>query len=155
MPRTINPWERRPSFVSFFEFIQPALDAMKDMPELQAKGNRKLQMTFEDHLRALVFFHLEEHTSAQDLLQTLREDDFAREHVAPEDGIGKSSFSEATNTRGLEQFMYVFQHLQTQASHLLPKAHEELGDLVGIDGSLIEGTLSMIWADYPFPPRST
>jgi hypothetical protein len=121
---------------------------MKDMPELQAKGNRKLQMTFEDHLRALVFFHLEEHTSAQDLLQTLREDDFAREHVAPEDGIGKSSFSEATNTRGLEQFMYVFQHLQTQASHLLPKAHEELGDLVGIDGSLIEGTLSMIWADY-------
>jgi hypothetical protein len=148
MPRTLNPWERRPSSVSFFELIQPALDAMKDMPELQAKGNRKLQMTFEDHLRALVFFHLEEHTSAQDLLQTLKEDDFAREHVAPEDGIGKSSFSEATNTRGLEQFMYVFQHLQTQASHLLPKAHEELGDLVGIDGSLIEGTLSMIWADY-------
>jgi len=148
MPRTLNPWERRPSSVSFFELIQPSLDAMKDMPELQAKGNRKLQMTFEDQLRALVFFHLEEHASAQHLLQTLKEDEFAREHVAPEDGIGKSSFSEATNTRGLEQFMHVFQHLQTQASHLLPNAHAELGDMIGIDGSLIDGTLSMLWADY-------
>jgi IS4 transposase len=148
MTRTISPWERRPSSVSFFELLQPALDAMKDMPELQARGNRELKMTFEDQLRALVFFHLEEHTSAQHLLQTLKEDDFAREHVAPKDGIGKSSFSEATNSRGLEQFMHVFQSLQAQASRLIPKAHEGLGDLVGIDGSLIDGTLSMIWADY-------
>ena len=89
MTRTLYPWERRPSSVSFFELIQPALYAMKDMPELKAKGNRKLKMTFEDQLRALVFFHLEEHTSAQDLLQTLSEDKFAREHVAPKDGIKK------------------------------------------------------------------
>lgn len=148
MLRALNPWKRRLSSVSFFELLKPALDAMKFMPELQAKGNRKLKMTFEDQLRALVFFHLQERTSAQHLLQTLKEDDFAREHVAPEDGIEKSSFSEATNTRGLDQFMHVFQHLQIQASNLLPKAHAELGDLVGIDGSLIDGTLSMLWADY-------
>ena len=147
MPRTFNPWER-PSSLSFFQFLQPALDAMNDMPELQSRGNRKLKMSFEEHLRALVFFHLEEHTSAQHLLQTLKEDDFAREHIAPEDGIEKSSFSEATNSRGLEQFMHVFTQLQVQTSKILPKAHEELGDLIGIDGSLIDGTLSMIWADY-------
>jgi hypothetical protein len=147
MPRTFNPWER-PSSLSFFELLQPALDAMNDMPELQSRGNRKLKMSFEEHLRALVFFHLEEHTSAQHLLQTLKEDDFAREHIAPEDGIEKSSFSKATNSRGLEQFMHVFQQLQVQASKILPKAHEQLGDLIGIDGSLIDGTLSMIWADY-------
>ena len=147
MPRTFNPWER-PSSVSFFEFLQPVLDAMKDMPELQSKGNRPLKMSFEEHLRALIFFHLEEHTSAQHLLQTLKEDDFARESIAPENGIEKSSFSEATNSRGLEQFMHVFQQLQVQASKFLPKAHEELGDLIGIDGSLIDGTLSMLWADY-------
>jgi len=147
MPRTLNPWER-PSSVSFFQFLQPALDAMNDMPELQSRGNRKLKMSFEEHLRALVFFHLEEHTSAQHLLQTLKEDDFAREHIAPEDGIEKSSFSEATNSRGLEQFMHVFTQLQVRASKILPKAHEELGDLIGIDGSLIDGTLSMCWADY-------
>jgi hypothetical protein len=147
MPRTLNPWKRLKSS-SFFKFLQPALDAMKRMPELQSKGNRKLKMSFEEQLRALVFFHLEEHTSAQHLLQTLKQDDFAREHIAPEAGIEKSSFSEATNTRGLEQFMHVFLHLQAQASELLPNGHEELGELVGLDGSLIDATLSMLWADY-------
>jgi len=33
-------------------------------------------MTFEDQLNALVFFHLEEHTSARHLVQVLQEDDF-------------------------------------------------------------------------------
>ena len=35
-----------------------------------------------------------------------------------------------------------------QAHDLLPNAHPELGSLVGIDGSLIDGSLSMPWADY-------
>ena len=128
MPRTFYSWEK-PGSMSFFRFSQPAFDAMKNMPELQSKGNRQLKMAFEDHLQALIFFHLEEHTSAQHLLQTLKEDDFAREHIAPEDGIEKSSFSEATNTRGLEQFMHVFKHLQEQASKILPNDYEELGEL--------------------------
>ena len=118
------------------------------MPALNAKGNRPLQMSFQEHLRALVFFHLEEHHSAQHLLQVLEDDDFARSAIAPEKGISKSSFSEATNTRGLEQFMYVYQNLQAQACQLLPKQNSELGNLVGIDGSLIDATLSMHWADY-------
>jgi len=41
------------------------------MPVPDSKGNRPLQMTFEEHLRALVYFHLEEHHSAQHLLQVL------------------------------------------------------------------------------------
>lgn len=147
MPRTFYSWEK-PSSVSFFQFSQPAFDAMENMPELQSKGNRQLKMSFEEHLQALIFFHLEEHTSAQHLLQTLKEDDFAKENIAPEDGIEKSSFSEATNTRGLEQFMHVFKNLQEQASKILPNDYEELGELIGIDGSLIDGTLSMLWADY-------
>ena len=147
MPRTFHPYQK-PSSISFSELLKPALDAMNAMPELKSRGNRPLKMSFEEHLRALVFFHLEEHTSAQHLLQTLKEDDFAREHIAPNDGIEKSSFSEATNSRGLEQFLHVFENLQQQASHLLPNSHKELGQLVGIDGSLIDGTLSMLWADY-------
>lgn len=147
MPHTLQPWGK-PSSISFAEFFDPAVNAMNYMPELESRGNRPLQMSFEEHLRALVFFHLEEHTSAQHLLQTLKEDDFAKEHIAPEGGIEKSSFSEATNSRGLEQFLHVFENLQQQASHLLPNAHKELGQLVGIDGSLIDGTLSMLWADY-------
>ena len=44
--------------------------------------------------------------------------------------------------------MHVYQNLQAQASTILPKQNPELGDLVGIDGSLIDATLSMHWADF-------
>ncbi len=136
MPHTFDPFYKKhvPSFNLLF---QPAKDAIIGMPPLQAPGNRPLQMNFEDHLKALVFFHLEEHTSGQHLLQVLQEDNFAREVIAPKEGIKKSSFSEANNSRGLEQFAYVFQKLQCQATNILPKSYPELGDLVGIDGSLM------------------
>ena len=76
------------------------------MPPLEARGHRPLKMTFDDQLKALVFFHLEEHVSGQHLLQVLEEDDFARDHIAPEEGIKKSSFAEAINSRGLELVGY-------------------------------------------------
>ena len=147
MPRTFKP-QKNSQVVEFQQFFKPVQEAMIDMPKLESQGNRPLQMTFEDHLKALVYFHLEEHHSAQHLLQVLEQDDFARNQIAPEDGIKKSSFSEATNCRGLEQFFYVFENLQAQATQLLPKKHPELGTLIGIDGSLIDATLSMYWADY-------
>lgn len=105
-------------------------------------------MDFNDQLNALIFFHLEEHTSGRHLIQNLKEDDFAREHIAPEKGISKSSFFEAMNDRGLEQFLYVFNALQEQARTVLPQKFPELGQLVAIDGSLIDSVLSMTWADY-------
>ena len=137
MTHTFSPFHKF-NVLAFLSFFQPATEATSRMPALNSKGNRPLQMTFEEHLRALVYFHLEEHHSAQHLLQVLEEDDFARSAIAPENGIKKSSFSEATNSRGLEQFMYVYQNLQAQASAILPRQHPELGDLVGIDGSLID-----------------
>jgi len=105
-------------------------------------------MTFDDQLKMLVFYHLEEHVSARHMLQVLEADDFARENIAPQGGIKKSSFSEAVNTRGLEQLQIVFEKLSRKASGILPNVHPELGDLVAIDGSLITATLSMHWADY-------
>jgi len=147
MPHVFKP-KKNGQEVEFQHFFKPAQGAMIDMPKLESQGNRPLQMTFEDHLKALVYFHLEEHHSAQHLLQVLEQDDFARNEIAPKDGIKKSSFSEATNCRGLEQFFYVFENLQAQAAKVLPKRHPELGNLIGIDGSLIDATLSMYWADY-------
>ena len=147
MPRTFKP-KKNGQEVEFQHFFKPAQGAMIDMPKLESQGHRPLQMTFEDHLKALVYFHLEEHHSAQHLLQVLEQDDFARNEIAPKDGIKKSSFSEATNCRGLEQFFHVFENLQAQAARVLPKRHLELGNLIGIDGSLIDATLSMYWADY-------
>ncbi len=60
-------------------------------------------MTFEQQLKSLILFHLEEYDSARHLLQVLKEDDFARSFIAPPKGIERSSYSEALNTRGLEQ----------------------------------------------------
>ncbi len=147
MPHSFSPFVNKyvPSFGTIF---QPVIDAMTKMQPLESRGNRPLKMSFEDHLKALVFFHLEEHKSAQHLLQALEEDEFARNEIAPEGGIKKSSFSEATNSRGLEQFIYIFEQLQARATKVLPDRHPELGNLVAIDGSLIDATLSMYWADY-------
>jgi hypothetical protein len=126
----------------------PLKNALSGIKPLLSRGNRPLQMTFEDQLDALIFFHLEDHTSGRYLLQALREDDFVREYIAPEDGIEKSSFFEAINSRGLEQLMQVFEALEKQARGILPGEHKELGDLISVDGSLIDATLSMTWADY-------
>lgn len=147
MPRSFDPRKRNAS-VSFDLLFNPVKAAMRNMQPLVSGCNRPLQMEFEDQLKALVFFHLQEHTSAQHLLQVLEEDDYARNHIAPQAGIKKSSFSEATNNRGLEQFAYVFSQLQAQASGILPRQYSELGNLVAIDGSLIDCVLSMVWADY-------
>lgn len=133
---------------SFNQLFAPIDRAKIGMPLLEARGHKPLKMTFDDQLKALIFFHLEEHTSAQHLLQVLEDDDFARNVIAPEEGIKKSSFAEAINNRGLEQLAYIYQNLQTQAVDVLPKKHDELGDLIGIDGSLIDACLSMHWADY-------
>jgi hypothetical protein len=54
------------------------------MPPLKVQGHRPLRMTFEGHLKAHIFFHLEEHNTVQHLLQVLKEDDFARNDIAPE-----------------------------------------------------------------------
>ncbi len=133
---------------SFTLLIKPVQYALSTTSLLTARGNRPLQMEFEDQLNALIYFHLEEHTSGRHLLQALKEDDFARENVAPAAGIEKSSFFEAINSRGLDQFMEVFLALQADAARILPKEFDKLGDLVAVDGSLIDAVLSMHWADY-------
>ncbi|MFH1147105.1 MAG: transposase, partial [Pseudomonadota bacterium] len=147
MPHTIRP-ENKKNLPSFCKLVAPLQDLLKSMAPLRSKGNRPLQMEFEDQLNALIYFHLEEHTSGRHLLQVLKEDSFARDVIAPPGGIEKSAFFEAINSRGLEQLMYLFEELQIKAARVLPSSHTALGDLVAIDGSLIDACLSMYWADY-------
>jgi hypothetical protein len=148
MPRSFKPYQKKLRSDSFFQFYQPVGDVIPETPVLKSRGDRPLKMTFEDQLKMLIFFHLEEHVSARHMLQVIEQDDFARKNIAPEEGIKKSSFSEAINTRGLEQLQIVFEKLSRKASGILPNRHPELGDLVALDGSLIDATLSMYWADY-------
>lgn len=148
MPRSLHPWNKKLTLTAFYELYRPILRILPGMPELKARGDRPLQMEFEHQLKALILFHLQEHTSAQHLVQVLEQDSFARQEIAPPGGIKKSSFSEAMNSRGLEQFLYVFEQLQKQATKKIPPQHSALGELVAIDGSLIDAVLSMHWADY-------
>lgn len=145
MPHAFDLHCQPPSFEDLFKPIDKLTPSI---PILESRGHRPLQMEFVPQLKALVAFHLEEHKSGRDLLQFLEEDDFARRAIAPPQGIKKSSFFEAINTRGLEQMFYVFRQLQAQATTIIPKAHTDLGELIGIDGSYIETVLSMHWADY-------
>ena len=148
MPYTYHPGQRVHKSVTFERLYRPISQILPQITPLESRGNRPLQMDFEDELKSLIFFHLEEHNSARHLIQALKEDDFARVRIAPQKGIGRSSFSEAIHTRGLDQMQEVFHSLQPYTAGLLPDAHPQLGELVAIDGSLLEATLSMIWADY-------
>lgn len=147
MPRSITT-KKRYVVPSFIKLRKPLNAILPRVPLLASRCNRPLQMEFEHQLNALIFFHLEEHTSGRHLVQVLQGDDFARNNIAPPDGIRKSSFFEAMRERGLEQFLFVFQELQQSAAKCLPQKHPELGSLIAIDGSLIDSVLSMEWATY-------
>lgn len=115
---------------------------------LASRGDRPLQLSFEDQFKALIFYHLQEFSSGRELIQALEQNDFAKECVAPPKGIQKSAFFEAINTRGLDQLVEIFEDLVQQAGSILPAHAAHFGQLVAIDGSLIDAVLSMEWADY-------
>ena len=148
MPYAIKPQKHKRNAPSVQKLVKPLLPVLPHITPLRARGNRELKMTFEDQLYALIYFHLQEHSSGRHLLQELKENEFARHFIAPQKGIEKSSFFEAINTRGLTQLKEVFEALQGEAHKVLPKEYKGLGDLTVIDGSLIDATLSMYWADY-------
>lgn len=147
MPKVFSKRSRRQ--FSMPQFMRPYKKALQAMPPLTSRGNKPLELTFDQQLTALILFHLEEHRSGQELLQFLEEDEVARTIAGvPSEGIRQSTFYEAINTRGLDQMAQVFRELCRIASDTLPVRHEHLGDIIAIDGSLIEASLTMTWADY-------
>lgn len=133
---------------AYDDFLNPVMTILPDTPELKSRGDKPLQLTFEHQLKALIHYHLWEHESARGLIQNLKEDNFARENIAPPDGIGRSSFGEALNSRGVDQMQYVFQELCSLSRGVIPRQYAGFGDVVLVDGSLIDAVLSMYWADY-------
>jgi len=133
---------------TYMTFRKPLTKVLASIPVVESKGNRSFKMTMEHFLDALVYYHLEIPSSGLHLLQELEQDLFAREMIAPREGIKKSSFFEAMHYRNLDFFTQVFIALSAQAAIVLPKEHADLGNLVAIDGSLIDAVFSMTWADY-------
>ena len=148
MPYLLIPGNRNKKRDTLNNLMIPVRKNIPDITSLTSGCNRPLKMTFEDQVNILIYFHLEEHHSGRHLLQVLKEENFARRHVAPEGGIEKSSFFEDISSRGLEQMAELFQKIYENAASELPKEHADLGDLTIIDGSLIDAVLSMYWADY-------
>ena len=135
---------------TFNRFVEPLDSAMQNCTELESRGDRPLKFTFLHQLKAMLYYHLEEHDSGRHLLSALKNDELAASEIAPADGVSRGTFFEAINSRGVEQFIQIFEALQKKATHILPgaKEYERLGDIVAVDGSLIDACLSMLWADY-------
>ena len=130
------------------QLLKPLQPILIKAPPLKSRSNKPLAMNTEELLNILTYYHLQDFSSGRELIQTLQEDDYARQFVAPAGGIKRSTFFDTVNDRGVEQLLYVFTELQKQASGVLPSQYSELGDLVAIDGSLIDAVLSMHWAGY-------
>ena len=116
MPRSFEPYRKKFHSHLFLQFLRPLRDIILKAPVLMPRGDRPLKMSFEDQLNMLIFFHLEEHVSARQMLQVLEQDDYARENIAPKGGIKKSSFFEAVNSRGLQPFQL---YLNSSAKRLV------------------------------------
>jgi len=146
--RTALQLFRRPTPSHFRAFFRPAKFHIDTIAPYKSRSNRELSMTFEDMAKTLVYYHLHEFSSGADLIQRLEQDEFAKQLVAPAGGLKSSTFHDCLNDRGLEQFQALFDGLASTAGASLPREFERLGDLVSVDGSLIDSVLSMEWADY-------
>jgi len=133
---------------TFSTLVAPLESVLPTITPLESRSNRPITFTFEHQMKSLIYYHTEQYTSAQDLLQAMREDASVRCIMVSESGLGESTFYEANATRGAAQMLEVLDRLSKRVSKRLGIAHPELGELVAIDASLIEATLSMSWADY-------
>lgn len=140
---TASLWQKSETFARLCKPIEKI-----EYEELVARGDRPLQMEWEDQLKILMYFHLKGHESGRELLQELEEDEWAKAAIAPKNGIKKSSFFEALNHRGLKQMEAIFLGLSQRTVAGLPTEYSELGKLVAIDASLLDVVFSMQWADY-------
>lgn len=92
MSKFIEPFQKKFNSSLFFQFFQPVEALAPEIPIIESRGDRPLKMTFQEQLKILVFYHLEEHVSARHMLQVLEQDDFGRDNIAPEGGIKKAAF---------------------------------------------------------------
>ena len=133
--------------------LAPLEGQLPYLTPLVSGRNRPLAFTFDLQGRALVYYHTEAFTSAQDLLQAVEAGPFAHQLIVPEHGLGQSTFYEANATRGSQQLLELVDRLSKKVSKRLRGPHLAVGEWVAIDGSLIEASLSMHWAEYASTQR--
>lgn len=138
---------------TFSTLIGPMEAHFSYLPELVSGSNRPLDYTFAHQARALVYYHTEAFSSARALLQAAQEDPLARQVMVPDSGLSKTTFYEANANRGCRQMLALVNRLSKKGSKHRKGEHLDLGSLRAIDGSLIEASLSMHWAEYSSTQR--
>ena len=138
---------------TFSTLIAPMEAQLPHLSPLVSRSNRPLTYTFAHQVRALVYYHTETFSSGQALLQAAHEDPLAHQLMVPESGLGKTTFYEANADRGGPQMLALVNRLSKKVSKHLKVDHLDLGRLRAIDGSLIEASLSMAWAEYSSTQR--
>lgn len=132
-------------------FRAPLVDLLPTLPPLTSGCNRPLELTFAEQIHSLVYFHVEEYQSGRALLEDLADPQQTPPSGLPSGGIKRSTFFEALNSRGLAQMVALFQRLSHKAAKRVTQRYTDLGDLRAVDGTLVNATLSMRWADYTAP----
>jgi len=144
----LSKFRKKLNSKTFARFFKPVKELIPEMPEQKSGCNKPIKFNVEDQLKSLIYYHLESFDSGRHLLDELNNDNFAKALIAPEDGVKKSTFFDALNERGLEQFSFIFMALKATAAKQSGTSYEKFGKLIAIDGSLIDSVLSMNWADY-------
>jgi len=129
-------------------FCAPLTGILPYISTLESCGNRPLEFTFYNQIYTLVYFHCEEYSSGRALLDDINDPEQSPPEGLPQDGLGRGTFFEAINSRGLAQMFEVFERLNSKAAKALGTKYLKFGALSVLDGSLVDATLSMEWADY-------
>jgi hypothetical protein len=114
---------------TFSALIAPLEPVLSTITPLESSSNRPITFTFDYQLKSLIYYHTEQCTSAQALLQAMQHDAFVRHTLVPQSGLGESTFYEANATRGATQMLEVFDRFSKKVEKRLGLAHAELGEL--------------------------
>lgn len=147
MSLSLTKFTKKLNSKSLTKFLLPLIKGLKEIEEIKSTSNKPIEFSFDKQIKSLVYYHLNDYKSGREFLQATHESSLVKEVVSC-DGISKSTFFDAISSRGVEQLIELFTFLKQYAQTILPRQYKELGQLVPIDGSFIEATLSMHWADY-------
>jgi len=148
LPSEDNLWLGVSLSPTFSGLLSPLQGILPALTPLESGSNREITFTYYYQIKSLIYYHLEEHRSAKAMLESMRRDPFVRQELIPKEGLGNSTFYEVNNNRGVTQTIELFDRLAKKVGRQLKNDHAQLGELMAIDGSLIDATLSMVWADY-------
>jgi hypothetical protein len=60
--------------------------------QYNTRGNKPLAINIEEFFNILTYYHLYEFSSGREVIQALKEDDHARQLIAPADGLSVNFF---------------------------------------------------------------